>query len=1267
MWRDQERLRRRIEQTGATGRVLSQLAAAEAKIATRRAAVPLPYYPRELPIVARKDDIAAAIRDNQVVVVAGETGSGKTTQLPKICLELGRGVQGMIGHTQPRRIAARSVAERIASEMEVELGDAVGYAVRFTDRVGESTLVKLMTDGILLAELRADRRLLAYDTIIVDEAHERSLNIDFLLGYLKGLLPQRPELKVIITSATIDTERFSRHFSNAPIVEVSGRTFPVELRYRPVADEAEDRDRDQNDAICDAVDEVINEGPGDILVFLAGERDIRDAADALAKRGLAATEVVPLYARLSAGEQHRVFQPHRGRRIVLATNVAETSLTVPGIRYVIDPGTARISRYSRRTKVQRLPIEAISQASANQRAGRCGRLGPGICIRLYTEADFGSRPLFTDPEILRTNLASVLLSMASLELGEVADFGFVDPPDSRQVTDGIALLEELGAFKPGAEPLRRLTALGRRLARLPLDPRLGRMVLEAERLGCVAEVAIIATALSIQDPREYPAEHRAAATESHRRFADRNSDFVAYLNLWRYLRTEQAARSSNQFRKLCRSEYLNFLRVREWQDLHGQLRSVAREVGIRFDPMADAATPDGIHLALLSGLLSHIGLRDNERGDYLGARNARFALAPGTGPVAARWVMAAELVETHRLQARTVARIRPEWAEKQGTHLALRSFSEPRWDSRSGAAVATERVSLYGLAVVAGRRIRLSTVDPELARTLFIRHALVDGDWRTPHRFVEENREVVAEARELADRARRRDVWVDDDALLRFYDERIGDEVVDAGRFDRWWAQARRRDPGRLEFKVEAPAGAAPLDPTAFPPLWHQGDVALPLRYVFDPGAPDDGVTVEIPIGALNQLEPIGFDWQVPGLRADLVTGLIRSLPKELRRNFVPVPEHVHAFLDRVGDHPPAVALLGALARDLGRRTGVGIPAGSWDLDALPEHLRIRFEVRAPDGEVLASGRDLPALQRLLAARIHQAVAQAPAALQRHNVESWDLGTLPRTVRSVHGGATVIGYPALVDEGGRVALATFPNEGEQRRAHWAGARRLLLEQAGSPLPRVRRLLTNETSLALARAPYRSSGDLFYEAVLAVADRLIAEAGGPPWDSASFAALSAGFDARLVLEVAELVTLVGAILTSARRVQTRLEGMGVGLLDAVSDLQAQLGALVFPGFVGAFGARRLRDVARYVEGMERRIDKLAADPTRDAERMRRVRRLRDAVEVAVATLPGGQRRGDVTKVRWLLEELRISLFAQSLGTAEPVSEDRVRRAIAALGT
>ena len=895
--------------------------AEDARIARRRASVPEISYPPQLPVSERKDDLLAAIRDHQVVVVAGETGSGKTTQLPKICLELGRGVERMIAHTQPRRLAARTVAERIAHELGVELGEAVGYAVRFSDRSGPDTLVRLMTDGLLLAEIRRDRSLRRYDTIIVDEAHERSLNIDFLLGHLARILPRRPDLKLIITSATIDPERFSRHFGGAPIVEVSGRTYPVEVRYSPLAG-PDGSERDQTDAIGDAVEELLREPSGDVLVFLSGEREIRDTADALAARLRSDIDILPLYSRLSTREQQRVFRPHEGRRVVLATNVAETSLTVPGIRYVVDPGTARISRYSARLKVQRLPIEPVSQASADQRKGRCGRTSDGICVRLYAEEDFDGRPRFTDPEILRTNLASVLLQMAAAGLGDVEDFPFLDPPDRRQVRDGVRLLQELAAF----DDAERLTPLGRRLAQLPVDPRLGRMVLEADRLGCAGEVIVIAAALSIQDPRERPAEKREEADRHHARFAAEGSDFLAYVNLWSYVREQQRALSGNQFRKLCHGEFLHHLRVREWQDLVGQLRQAAKGVGITLTQ--EPAEPESIHTALLAGLLSQLGMRDPAKRDYLGARGARFALFPGSALARKQpsWVMVAELVETSRLWGRTAAKIDPLWVEPLAAHLIKRSYEEPHWERKRASVVALERATLYGLPVVAGRKVAYGKIDPELSRSLFIRRALVEGDWETRHAFFAANRDLLAEVEELEHRARRRDIVVSDQALYDFYDARIPPEVVSGAHFDRWWKDERRRAPALLDFtRADVLADAADaLDRRALPEAWRQGEFTLPLSYVFDPGSERDGVTVHVPLKLLPQLEPIGFDWLVPALRPELVTALIRSLPKDLRRPLVPVPEVAEAVLERL--EPRSEPLLDGLARELERLRGVRVP-----------------------------------------------------------------------------------------------------------------------------------------------------------------------------------------------------------------------------------------------------------------------------------------------------------------------------------------------------
>src|SRR3954452_16717406 len=940
----------------------------------RRQLVPEVAFP-DLPVSERRDDIADAIREHQVVVIAGETGSGKTTQLPKICLELGRGIDGLIGHTQPRRIAARSVAERVAEEVHRPLGSVVGYQVRFTDRTSEETLVKVMTDGVLLAEIAHDRLLARYDTLIIDEAHERSLTIDFLLGYLRQLLPRRPDLRVVITSATIEPARFAAHFAGAPVIEVSGRTYPVEVRYRSLLADTVDGavQRDQVQGICDALQELDREGRGDVLVFLSGEREIRDTAEAVRALHLRDTEVLPLYGRLSSAEQHRVFAPHAGRRIVLSTNVAETSLTVPGIRYVVDPGTARISRYSNRTKVQRLPIEAISQASANQRMGRCGRQSDGICIRLYSEDDFLARPAYTEPEILRTSLASVLLQMAALDLGDVESFPFLDAPDARQVRDGVQLLEELGAFS-GTDARRRLTALGRRLARLPIDPRLARMVLEAERNGCLPEGLVIAAAFSIQDPRERPVHLEAAATQSHARFVDRTSDFLTLLTLWDYIQERQEELSSSAFRRMCQAEFLHYLRIREWQDLVAQLRQTARSVGAkshrRSEPAAERtrADADRIHLSLLAGLLSHVGARDGDTREYAGARGSRFVLWPGSGLARRppRFVMAAELVETSRLWARVVARVEPERVETLAAHLVKRSYSEPHWEMDRGSVVAYERVTLYGVPLVARRKVAYGGIDPELSRSLFIRHALVQGEWRTHHTFWHENRDRLADLEALEDRVRRRDVVVDDETLYDLYDTRLPQDVVSARHFDRWWKQARRSQPDLLTYTTDMLTSAVAPDirDVDYPDAWQQGALMLPLSYRFEPGSPADGVTVTVPLAALPQVDADDFLWQVPGLRVDAVTALIRSLPKAVRRTVVPAPDRARSALEVL--HAHGEPLLPALERELRRLTGTVVSPSDWDLSAVPTHLRVNFRVVDETGTSVPEGRDLAAIRRQL-------------------------------------------------------------------------------------------------------------------------------------------------------------------------------------------------------------------------------------------------------------------------------------------------------------
>ncbi len=1269
---DQERLRRRLDRArklrgaearqAAVAELATEVDAAERRVARRRAAVPRVGYPAALPIAGKRDEILAAVRDHQVVIVAGETGSGKTTQLPKMCLELGRGVRGAIGHTQPRRLAARTVAERVAEELETPLGGAVGYKVRFSDHASDDTLVKVMTDGILLAELLDDRMLRRYDTLIIDEAHERSLNIDFILGYLAQLLPRRPDLKVIITSATIDPERFSRHFGDAPVIEVSGRTYPVEVRYRPIADEA---DSDQIQAISDAVDELRAAGRGDVLVFLSGEREIRDTADALRRAEQRDAEILPLYARLSAAEQHRVFQPHPGRRIVLATNVAETSLTVPGIRYVIDPGTARISRYSHRTKVQRLPIEPISRASANQRKGRCGRTADGICIRLYSEEDFESRPEFTDPEILRTNLASVILQMATLGLGDVASFPFIDPPDHRNVRDGVQLLEELGAFDPSVKDAgKRLTPLGRKLAQLPVDPRLARMVLEAERYGCVREVMVIAAALSIQDPRERPTDAQQAAAEKHGRFVDKDSDFLSYLNLWRYLRKAQEELSSSQFRKLCRAEFLNYLRVREWQDVNSQLRQVARTFGIRSSSAPD--DPDNIHRSLLAGLLSHIGLKDPERQEYQGARNARFAISPGSAlfKKPPRWVMAAELVETSRLWGRVAARIEPEWAESLGQHLVKRTYSEPHWEQPAGAVMALEKVTLYGVPIVASRRVNYGRIDPPLSRELFIRHALVQGEWETHHQFFHANRRLLEEVSDLEARARRRDILVDDQALFDLYDRRLPAEIVSTRHFDAWWKRTRASRPDLLSFEKSMliKQGAGGVSERDYPDVWVQGRLELPLTYQFEPGSDADGVTVHVPLALLNQVRAEGFDWQVPGLRQELATELIRSLPKPIRRNFAPAPDHARAALERVT--PLEGPLVEALGLELRRLTGVEVPADAWRPDLVPDHLRVTFRV-SDDQRVLAEDKDLEGLKLRLTGRLRAAISTAAGGVERRGLRSWDIGSLPRTVEVERGGAVVQGYPALVDEGDSVAVRTLETEAAQQRAMWQGTRRLLVLSSPSPTRFVLGRLGNQAKLTLRDYPHGTAVDLFDDCITCAADALMAEAGGPAWDAEGFAKLHDKVRGELADTVLEVVTKVERILEAARGVELRLQERRANptLAPALDDARAQLDGLVYRGFVTATGSRRLADVLRYVRGIQHRLDRLASHPARDAELLASVEDIQDAYQRRLDRLPHGRQPGEALReIRWMIEELRISYFAQPLGTPYPVSEKRLRRAL-----
>ncbi|HEY4225670.1 MAG TPA: ATP-dependent RNA helicase HrpA [Pseudolysinimonas sp.] len=1278
-------------------------------------------YPPELPVSAARAELARAIAENQVVIVAGATGSGKTTQLPKICLELGR---ERIGHTQPRRIAARSIAERISEELDVELGTVVGYQVRFDDRSTRETRIKLMTDGVLLAELNRDRELRRYDTIILDEAHERSLTIDFLLGYLKQLLPRRPDLKVIVTSATIDPESFAAHFADAaghpaPIVEVSGRTYPVEIRHRPlVAESADDSDdpddvpsddRDYLDGIVDALAELGREASGDVLVFLSGENEIRDAEDAIRGRfgPETGTEVLPLYGRLSSADQHRVFETKRSpgirRRVVLATNVAETSLTVPGIKYVIDAGTARISRYSVRAKVQRLPIEAISQASANQRAGRAGRTSDGIAIRLYSQEDFDKRPEFTDPEILRTNLAAVILQMISIGLGDIAAFPFLQPPDSRGIQDGTDLLLELNAIsRDRTTGHTRITQVGRDLAALPLDPRFGRMLVEAKRNGVVREVAAIVAGLSIQDVRERPIEKRAQADQLHARFADPTSDFLGLLKLWNHLEEQQKQLSSSAFRRLCKSEFLNYLRIREWQDLYRQLVRAGSQLGMK--PGEAKVDPDGIHKSLLAGLLSRIGLRDErvtktnpkekrregrepKSREYLGARNQKFAIFPGStlarkGPPA---VMAAELVETSRLFARTVAAIDPAWAEPLAGELVKRSYGEPRWEKRQGSAVADEKVTLYGVPIIPKRRIQLARIDAPQARELFLRHAMVDGDW--PYSiernglfdFVRANQGLRDELGEVEERTRRRDILIDDEAVVEFYDRRVPADVTDVRRFEVWWKGARVDAPALLTMsRAELLGEEEPdveLDADAFPSEWQQGEQRMPLRYRFEPGADDDGVTLEIPLALLARLENRGFDWLVPGLREELVTALLKTLPKAIRRNVVPAADWARRLLEDPDDSLDLTEFLAGRIRAI---TQTVIASSDFDEGRLPAHLRMTFTAVDERGRRIASSRSLTALQNSLAEQSRKSVAKVTATavaggaapgsdLERSGLTTWDFDALAAKLETRIASGTITGYPALVDEGTSVAIRVFGTSAEQEREHGRGVRRLIALTVPSPLGYVQEHLTATEKLQLATSPYRSTAALFDDALLATIDSLVdaAAAGHAPTTRTAFETLRAEVNAALVDGLFATVALAARVLGAARDVDRAIsDAASLSMMAPLADARSQLDALVHPGFLRITGVAQLRRVPIYLAGILHRVSKLPDNPGRDRVWLTEVEQATVLYADAGGTLPlTATTPARLIPVRWMLEELRVSLFAQQLGTAGTVSLARVRKALA----
>ncbi len=1289
-------LARRVREGKPVDRGLAEVEKALARsrglVARRRERPVTLDYPPSLPVVERREEILAALRDHQVVVVAGETGSGKTTQLPKLCLELGLGRRGLIGHTQPRRLAARSVATRLAEEMAVPLGDQVGYQVRFTDQSGDDTLVKLMTDGILLAETRHDPDLRRYEAIIIDEAHERSLNIDFLLGYLKRLTARRPDLKVIITSATIDVERFAEHFGNrdaqgeprpAPVVEVSGRTYPVEVHYRPLVREADDEeDRTLQEGILHAVEEVERierekrwfHGPRDILVFLPGEREIRETADTLRRADLRGTEILPLYARLSNAEQNRVFAPHAGRRIVLSTNVAETSLTVPGIRYVIDPGLVRISRYSYRSKIQRLPVEPISQASADQRKGRCGRVAEGVCIRLYDEEDFLSRSAFTDPEIRRTNLASVILSMLSLKLGDIEAFPFVDPPDSRFVSDGFRLLFELGAVDAG----NRLTPIGRKLSRLPIDPRLARMVLAGAEQGGLREVLIVVAGLAVQDPRDRPADRRQAADQAHRRWQDPDSDFMALLNLWDGFEAARETLSGNRLRRWCKDHYLNYLRLREWHDTFRQLRQLLRDMEIEVPPPAPWPAPEEgdpeqarqearrrhaatLHRALLPGLLSHLGLATENR-EYLGARNRKFVIHPGSGLAkkSPKWLMAFELVETTRLFARTVAKIDPQWIEPVADHLVKRSYAEPHWEMKRAQVVASEQVTLFGLPIVAGRRVHYGPIAPAEARELFIRRALVEGEFRTRGAFFAHNRALVEEVEDLEDRARRRDILVDEETLFAFYDERLPEGIHNGKGFEAWRKQAEASDPDVLKFDRAALLAreASEVTQADYPDELVLGGVRYPLAYHFSPGAPDDGVTLTVPAAMLPQLPLARLEWLVPGLLREKCIALMKSLPKAVRRQVVPIPDWVDAALEALV--PDDVPLTEALGEFLRRRTGVRVHPDDWQLDQLEPHLVMNLKVVGHDGSVLGQGRDARELERRFEAAAGQgARALAEEARLEAPVAGLPEAPLPESRVTSQAGIRVEAYPALVPDGEAFRVELFDHPDKAREAHRDGVVRLARQRLPEVVRAIERLKGLETC-ALLFAKVGSKRQLGEDLVTAVFRQGVAVSPLPRSAGELEARLAEAREALVPLAEAHLATLEAALKGHLAVTKALKGNLSLALALVYSDLKAQMARLVHPGFISEAG-EWLEEYPRYMEAALIRLEKAPRERMRDQMHMQEVQ----AFEARLAARRESERRGGIddpalVAFGWWIEELRVSLFAQQLGTKFPVSVKRLEK-------
>ncbi|GGG69255.1 ATP-dependent RNA helicase HrpA [Corynebacterium pelargi] len=1248
-----------------------------AVVDARQAAIPSMTYPEALPVSAYREELLDVIVNNQVVIIAGETGSGKTTQIPKLCLELGRGRRGLIGHTQPRRLAARTVAERIAEELGQDIGESVGYAIRFDDRVSASTSVKLMTDGILLAEMQRDRLLRAYDTIIIDEAHERSLNIDFLLGYLKQLLPKRPELKVIITSATIDPERFAEHFCDAegtpaPIVEVSGRTYPVEILYRPLEQTKGEKtiDVDPLDGLIQACKELMSYGPGDILCFFAGESDIRDAMEMIEKQHWKGVEVTPLFGRLSNQEQHKVFRPHAGRRIVLATNIAETSLTVPGIHYVVDTGFARISRYSTRTKVQRLPIEPISQASANQRSGRCGRVADGVAIRLYSEQDFQSRPEFTDPEILRTNLAQVILQMASLKLGDIQEFPFIQAPDTKAIRDGLLLLHELDALeqRDAADPV--LTATGKQLARIPLDPRLARMLIEAQRLGVLFEAYVVVAALTIQDVRERPLEFQAQADQKHARFSNKRSDFLSYINLWRYIRTQRDELSGNAFRKLMQQEFLHYMRIREWFDLVRQLRSIAEQLGwTDVKALPGNIDADALHRAVLSGLLSHIGVRDGESREYRGSRNTRFAIFPGSSVSKAKpdMVMAAEMVETSRLWARDVAQIDPAWVEKLGANLLKHQYSEPFWSSKRAQPMVHQRSTLYGVPVVEDRVIGYANVDQAAARDMFIREALIAGHWQTHHSFYHQNVKKLEAAGDLEEKARRRDIVVDEETLYEFYDARLPARITSGRHFDHWWKKTKQQQPDLLDFDPEALVAehAAAVTEEAFPDIWRQGSLDYKLSYQFDPTAPRDGVTIEIPVPLLGGLSPEGFDWLVPGLREELLTELIRSLPKASRRSVVPAPAFAEKAAELITAYQGTVTE--QLAQALQRLGGSGIQASDFQVEKLPAHLRFSFAAVDKRGKIIDWDKDLARLQERQRQKIRSSVSKAARQSESKAYKQWTKDTIGALEPEVHTsveGQTVTAYPTLVRTEQGIARKVMPTKAQADAQLFSTTLTMLSQDLPQQGAQMLKGLPLRQRVAVDKYPHGGAEGLLRDIRIAAIRDLMLEAGGPQRTPEGYQRLLEQIRPQLPSAVRQDTVALAPAIAAWLDAKQQLEGWEG---PAIEDMQRQLQLMLPEHAVSKLGAQRLKHIPRYAKAIALRLEDMELHPSRDAERQAVV----NGLEVRLARAI--QNRGKKPQIpaqtlyslQWQLQELRVSLFAQRLGTAQTVSERKIQKAIDAL--